>query len=333
MKKIWWIASVLAVSAALVCGCGRKEEQSYVTLGEYKGLTCTAQQEEVTDEDVELETKRMYFETIQEDDGIKDRPVENLDMTNIDYEGKKDGVAFAGGTAQGATLLIGSGSFIDGFEEGLIGVMPGETVDLNLRFPDQYSPELAGQEVVFTVKVNFIPQMKDERVSELGIAGVETLEDLRVYVRERLKTQAEDSYMAALEDELMAQVIANAQFEELPKDMLEENRATYLEWLEGQASQFGMTAKAYLEMYGLDYESTLDQYAEEYTREILVVHAIADKEGLNISDEELDARLEEFAQARNTTVDQLLVNGLTKEEYLESFLYEDVLNFLADEAK
>ena len=350
MKKRWIGVLALALSAALLAGCdqraanneqssGESSEESWkeniVTLGEYKGLPLSASLVEYSDDEIEIQTKQMYFYYIgdmEDDEKITDRPVENLDMTNIDFVGKQDGVAFEGGTAQGASLLIGSGQFIEGFEEGLIGVMPGETVDLNLSFPDPYlnNPDLAGQEVVFTVTVNFILEMKDGRVSEIGNPNVTTVEDLRAYVKSSMESQARSEYLAAAENEIMDTVIGNTVFTELPEDMLAENRETYGAWLDRQASNFGMTAQAYLEMYGMDYEATLDQYAEQYTKQILVVHAIADIEGLNISEEALDARLGQYAEQVGVTVDELMVSGLTKEDYLESFLYEDVLNFLVE---
>ena len=343
MKRKWISIPALVLSAILLGGCaenvngsdesGKETEQSQaiVTLGEYKGLPLMAEMAEYDDMDIELETVQMYFYYIQVEEGITDRPVELGDITNIDYEGKKDGVPFVGGTAQGAILLIGSGQFIAGFEDGLIGVMPGETVDLNLTFPEYYgNAELAGQEVVFTVTVNFIPEMEDALVEEIGVPGVSTVDELRAYVRESLEAQARDTYLAAAEDEVMMQILADSTFGELPADMLAENRETYEGWLDRNAADFGMTGQAYLEMFGMDYESTVEQYAEQYTKELLVVHAIADNEGLNISDKDLDARMEEYAQNRGVTVDELLINGLTKEDYRESFLYEDVLNFVID---
>lgn len=331
----------LTMSVVLLCGCGKDsgsassesgdDTQSYVTLGEYKGLELAAAKAEYDDADVEIETKQYYFYYLKAEEGITDRPVELLDMTNIDYEGKKDGVAFEGGTAQGANLLIGSGQFIDGFEEGLIGVMPGETVDLNLTFPEYYgNSDLAGQDVVFTVTVNFIPEMEDERVEELGLTDVTTVDELREYVRNSLETQAESEYLTAVESEVMSLIMEDAVFAELPAEMIAENRETYAEWLDSMASSYGMTGQDYVEMYGMDYESTLDEYAEQYTKSLLVVRAIADNEGLNLSEEDLDARMEEYAESAGTTVDDLLVNGLTREDYRESFLYEDVLNFLVD---
>lgn len=340
MKKRRISVLALAVSAVLLCGCSNGtntgsgaaiDYSSYVTLGEYKGMELAASPVEYDDDEIDIQTKQLYFSYVQAEDGIKDRPVKNLDMTNIDYEGKKDGVAFAGGTAQGATLLIGSGDFIGGFEEGLIGVMPGETVDLNLTFPEQYgNAELAGQDVVFTVTVNFIPEMEDAHVSEVGNLGLTTVEELRAYVGELMESKARSEYMNAADNELMEKILADAEFSELPEDMLAENREVYAEWLEQQAAGYGMTAQDFVKMVGRDYETTLDEYAEHYTKILLVVHAIADIEGLNISDEALDTRLKEYAQTRRIAVDELLVNDLAKEDYRESFLYEDVLTFLID---
>ncbi|MCM1113692.1 MAG: trigger factor [Muribaculum sp.] len=351
MRKRWIGALALAVSAALLCGCGKREQagnpagenapetgaraSDCVTLGQYKGLKINlAPLKEYDDSEIELQTKMLYFDRVAESEGITDRPVELLDMVNIDYEGKKDGVAFDGGTAQGALLLIGSGQFIDGFEEGLIGVTPGETVDLNLTFPEYYdSAELAGQEVVFTVTVNFIPQMKDEKVASLGVENVETVDTLREYVRGVLNLQARNDYLATVEEIVLGQVIANSTFGELPEDMVAENRATYAQWLDRMAGTYGMDGETYLAMNGLDYESTLDSYAEQYTKQFVTVQAIADKENLNLSDESLDARLEAYAKTAGVTVDTLLADNLTKEDFRESFLYEDVLYYLVDNAE
>lgn len=349
MKKRWIGVLALAMSAALLCGCGDKgkkgnsdsegpsaggiQASEYVTLGEYKGLKIDVMPaEQYDDEEIEIQTKQFYFYYIQAEEGITDRPVELLDMTNIDYEGKKDGVAFEGGTAQGAQLLIGSGQFIPGFEEGLVGVMPGETVDLPLTFPENYGGELGGQDVVFTVTVNFIPEMEDARVEGIGVPNVKTVEQLRQYVKDSLDSRAQSEYLSAAGDAVLVQLVENCEFTELPEDMLQKNRESYAAWLDQTAAGYGMDGESYVQMYGQDYESTLDNYAEQYTKTILIMQVIAEREGLNLSDEELDARLEAYAKTNNITVDELLVNGLTKEEYRESFLYEDVLNWLVKNA-
>jgi trigger factor len=348
MKKRWMSGALaLTICAALLGGCGAKDandtdnttaEESqaseYVTLGKYQGIELTVDpMEEYDDDDIEIQTKSLYFSYVTAEEGITNRAVERLDMTNIDYEGKKDGVAFDGGTAQGATLLIGSGQFIDGFEDGLIGVMPGETVDLNLTFPESYSnTDLAGQDVVFTVTVNFIAEMEDAHVDEIGLEDVSTVDELRAYVKDYLTTQAQSTYTSNVQSAALEKVLEEAEFGELPEDQLAENREAYATWLDELASSYDMDGQSYVEMYGQDYESTLDNYAEEYTKRLLVIQAIADYEGLNISDEALDARIEAYAESRGCTVDDLYSSGVTKDDYRESFLYEDVVAFLADNA-
>lgn len=364
MRKRWIGVLALVMSMALLGGCGDNAAESapkgnasqgnnsqgdispegngegdawdsfhaedYITLGEYKGLQVSvAPPEEFDEDDIEIKTKQLYFEKVNAEDGIKDRPVALLDMTNIDYEGKRDGVAFDGGTAQGATLLIGSGQFIPGFEDGLIGVMPGETVDINLTFPENYGNELAGQDVVFTVTVNFIPQMEEDQVAGLGFEGVTNLEELHKYAEDSLNAQAQSEYLSAVQNAAMNQVMMATTFTgEFPEKLLERGRENYAELLDQMTMRYyGMDART---MYGDAYEDTLNYYAEQYARETLVIKAIADREDLNLSDSALDARMEEAAKEVGTTVDHLLESGLTKEDYRESFLYEDVLKLVVE---
>ena len=140
---------------------------AYVTLNDYKNMKVSVYKPEPTDEDIE-----QYINSQLLNGYITDRAVQNGDVANIDYEGKKDGVAFAGGTDKGYDLAIGSGSFIPGFEEQLVGVMPGETVDLDLTFPENYpEPTLAGQPVVFTVTVNGIAEtMEYDKITDADLA-------------------------------------------------------------------------------------------------------------------------------------------------------------------
>ena len=313
-----------------------QKASDFVTLGEYKGLTITAKEPEAyTDEEYDIQTKQIYFNYVDETDGIKDRPVQLYDMTNIDYEGKKDGVAFEGGTAQGATLLIGSHSFIDGFEDGLIGVMPGKTVDLNLKFPDYYpnSAELAGQEVVFTVTVNFIPEMKDERVPEIGALDVSTVEELRAFVKEGMDEQAQENYLQEAQDEIWTQLMENVVFEEFPEELTAKSRENYAGILDQMAASWGIDAETYAQMMGMSYEDMLAQYAEGYAKQLLIIQAIADAENLNLSEEALTARINAYAESAGLTEADLLANGLTNEDFRQSFLYEDVMSFLVENAK
>lgn len=365
MKKKLVMMLAATACVAMICGCGAdagkestesstqsevsvsgNETQKisladinagdYVTVGEYKGIKISVPAKvEYEESDYDIQTKMFYYNYITETDGIKERAVELGDMTNIDYEGKKDGVAFEGGTAKGATLLIGSGQFIEGFEEGLIGVMPGETVDLNLKFPEAYhSADLAGQEVVFTVTVNFIPEMKDERVAELGVPNVSDIAALKQHVKDSMDEQAESEFLMTAGDAVIKQVTENSEFKELPEALLEANKETYKNYLNQMAAMYGMDGATYVSMYGggQDYEAAVTQYATTYTKESLVAQMIAEKEGLVLSEEELDARMQEYAESVGTTIEGLLTNGTTKNDYRESYLYEDVLGFLVENA-
>lgn len=365
MKKKLFVMLAATACVAMMCGCKagetKKNENSagneivsgndvsanrvsvtelnaaeYVEIGEYKGIEISVPAQTTYEEsDYDIQTKLFYFNYVNETEGITDRPVALYDMTNIDYEGKKDGVAFDGGTAQGANLLIGSGQFIEGFEDGLVGVMPGETVDLNLKFPESYgNADLAGQDVVFTVTVNYIPEMKDEKVGEVGVADVTTVEGLREHVKNSMDEQAASNYLMTAGDAVIKQITENATFKELPEALLESNKVTYSNYLNQVAAMYGMDGEAYVSAYGggIDYESAIEQYATTYTKESLVAQVIAEKEGLVLSDEELDKRLEEYATSVGTTVDGLLTNGTTKNDYRESYLYEDVLVFLVENA-
>lgn len=305
----------------------------YVTLGEYKGIELSTIKPTIEEKDVDIQTKMFYFSYNQPESGITDRPVALYDMTNIDYVGKKDGVAFDGGTASGAQLLIGSGQFIDGFEEGLIGVMPGETVDLNLTFPEAYhSAELAGQDVVFTVTVNYIAEMDDAVIAAMGVPNVENGADLKEYVRNMMSSQLESEYLSAVQSEVFAKVMENAQFKDFPDALLERCRADYADLLDKMAASYGMDGKTYVEANGGVYEDILNQNTEGYAKQTVLLEAIGKAENLILSDAELQARLEAYASSEGIAVDSLLQDGLTTEDYRQSFLYEDVMNFLVENA-
>ena len=240
----------------------------YVTLGEYKGLEVIQNKAEVTEE--ELESFIQYsLSSHKHTEPVTDRDVvENGDVANIDYEGKKDGVAFEGGTAAGYDLEIGSGSFIPGFEEGLVGAKVGEIVDLNLTFPDNYpSEELAGQEVVFTVTVNSISayvthELNDEFVQELAIEGVTTVDQFREYAREGLQAEADSNYRYNLQMQLISLAMQNAQIKEPPTELVEKYKKVTTSQLEYQAAMYGVDIETFVQGYfGVDlptYEKEIE---------------------------------------------------------------------------
>lgn len=287
--------------------------KDYVTLGEYKGIEIAVEEpDEVSEEYLDAYIKMILsYDAVATE--VTGRSVESGDIVNIDYEGKMDGVAFAGGTAQGADLTIGSGSFIDGFEDGIIGMEIGETRDLNLNFPDPYqnNPDLAGKAVVFTVTLNSIsvsevPELTDEYVAALGIEDCRTAEDFRNRMFEILTEQAQASYENEKMNAALEAAEANAEFKEIPSGLL--NR------LSGVLS---------------------GEQAEQMARRYMLVGAVADAEGIEVTDEELEAKLAEesagYAYYGFTSEEEYRQN-IDEEAYREYLLAQKVSDFLVENA-
>lgn len=314
--------------------------EDYVTLGEYKNLAVTvAAKETITDAQVEAEALAIYQNyATKENGGVTDRAVATGDTVIIDYVGKKDGVAFDGGTDEGADLTIGSGQFIDGFEDGLIGVKPGETVDLNLTFPENYgSTELAGAKVVFTVTVHYIlpTEMKDEVVAGFGIEEFQNVKELKDYCRLGLEEEAQYYYQQNLEGELMAVLMENSTFAELPEAMVAQYEETIKGNIESTAAMYGVDGATFVYyFYNVsDYDAFVNENANYSGRSMLAAQAIAEKEGLIPKEEEVNERLEKLALDNGwESLDQLL-SQYDKEELKENLVYEDVMAYLIENAQ
>ena len=315
----------------------------YVTLGEYKGLEVIQNKAEVTEE--ELESFIQYsLSSHKHTEPVTDRDVvENGDVANIDYEGKKDGVAFEGGTAVGYDLEIGSGSFIPGFEEGLVGAKVGEIVDLNLTFPDNYpSEELAGQEVVFTVTVNSISayvthELNDEFVQELAIEGVTTVDQFREYAREGLQAEADSNYHYNLQMQLISLAMQNAQIKEPPTELVEKYKKVTTSQLEYQAAMYGVDIETFVQGYfGVDlptYEKEIEAGALETAKQALLCYKIALEENLQVTEEEMNTKIEESYAAMGYTSADSFKEMVDLKEYKDSMLLDKVFNFLIENAK
>ena len=257
--------------------------------------------------------------------------VEDGDTANIDYVGKKDGVAFDGGTADGYDLVIGSGSFIDGFEDGLIGAEIGSTVDLNLKFPDDYqSEELAGQAVVFTVKVNYV-KTDEERKPEDYYSELEfdTLDDYTADVKER----AAKSY-------LVDKVKENSKVKDYPEKDTETIYTAYRNMLERNIQgQYGMDLATYLGYMSQTEEQFKESAVEDQIKplmdEQMVLYALLDNEKIEITDEEVKKELDEAVKSYNSsdvTADTL--NDFYGDYYFEYIaVREKAVEFLYDNAR
>lgn len=313
--------------------------EDYMTLeGDYMGLTLyIPAKAEVTDEEVELLALDVYNSGVPAEGGITDRAVEIGDIINLDYAGYKDGVAFGGGTAQNQQLIIGSGAFIDGFEDGLVGVMPGETVELNLTFPAGYrNAELAGQAVLFTVTVNFIypnsvSEMQDEILADITGGEYETVAAFLEYCREYLEYEAEYDYTTERELAVMEATEELFSFSEVPEALQNKYAASIRASMESEAMQYGLDIFTYFSyFYGIDAESYLVQASEASAKQCMIFQYIANREGLHLSDEELEESLQRFAEEnRVLSVEELLLYN-DKEEFREYFMFEKVVEFIIE---
>lgn len=316
--------------------------ENTVTLGQYMGVEVVNSAVTVSDEEVEayIEYMMSMYSNLEE---VTDRDVvENGDVANIDFEGKKDGVAFEGGTSQGYDLAIGSGSFIPGFEEGLVGVKKGETVDLELTFPEDYQAEdLAGAEVVFTVTVNGIykevtSEFNDEFVAGLAIEGVATAEEYRAY----LKSMMEESYAETARQDLEVQVISvvteNAEVKEVPQGLVDKFYDININNMTYQASMYGTDLESFVSAYyGMDgdtFEAETVAAAEESAKQAMVCLKIASQENITISEEEMNTAMEEnYASYGYTSVEEFK-SLVDLQEYKDSLLLTKIVNYLVDNA-
>ena len=307
----------------------------YVTLGEYKGIEVSVDAPVVTDEYLDSYIDYVLQSNVVTTE-ITDRPVEEGDIVNIDYEGKIDGVAFDGGTAQGYDLTIGSGTFIDGFEDGLIGAETGETVDVNVTFPENYQgEEVAGKDAVFTVTVNSIsvetlPELTDEFVQGLDV-GVNTVEEYRQYAYDLLMEEEQATHDSNAEIAVLEAVMAGSQIQDPPEDMTNRYYNRIIDNMTYYASLYGYDLETFLSMQGTS-EDAIRESAAQAGQEIIVMQAIADAEGLSVTDEELDAEIETNAGSLGYDDVEEYRASLDVEGYREYMMSEKVLNFLLENA-
>lgn len=296
-----------------------------VKLGDYTALKIPiANSYEVTKEQIEdaaqqiAESKPVYKDTDKD-------TVEDGDIVNIDYEGKKDGVAFQGGTDQGHNLTIGSHDFIDGFEDGLIGSKVGDTVDLNLTFPENYgNSELAGAAVVFTVKINKIVEVDKDAKPELTDEFVQsnfncqTVEEYRKQVKESLEMQNETSKQTDTRQAVVDKLQELCEVT-MPEGLLDARVADYIVQFTNQNCS-GTTLGDYLSSYynGMtedDFKSEINTEMEKNLKTELILEAIAQKEGMELEEDAFQEYVQQqmSAYGYSTADDFYKANGVTKE--------------------
>ena len=316
------------------------EALDYVTLGQYTDLPVEVQPIVITDEQVEESIKdRVLSAGIY--DEVTDGTVQEGDVANIDFVGKKDGEAFEGGTAEGYDLTIGSGSFIPGFEEGLIGVSVGETVDLNLTFPEDYtSEELAGQETVFTVTVNSIQrpsEITDEVISKLTEGAYTTLDGYRAFVREDLEAQEKNTQDSTVDMELMTLLYNTCTVNEYPEELVQYSVGQMKDYYQQYADMYGVTFDEFISNYfGMDEEtfnSEVEKAVTDNLQQELILGAIAEKENLQVTDEEYNQKAEEYALQFGYPDAETFKETYPREQIEHSITLDKAMTFVREHAQ
>ncbi len=274
-----------------------------VTLGKYKGVTVTKVDIDVTDEEIDnaLETERQKNSRMVT---ITDRPAAEGDTAVIDYEGFCDGVAFDGGKAENHGLVLGSHSFIDTFEDQIIGHVAGDEFDVNVTFPEQYhADDLAGKPAVFKVKE--LPELNDEFAQD--VSEFDTLAEYREDVKARLVKEKEAEAKRTKEDEAIAKIIEKSEME-IPEAMIETQCENMINDFAQRIAQSGLTMDQYMQFSGLTIDKLKEQVrpeAETRIKSSLVLEQIAKEENIEITEEEIDAEVARMAAQYGMEADKL----------------------------
>ena len=304
-----------------------------VTLGDYKGVTVEKTIQSVTDEDVqnEIDNARANY-PVEVDQAAKEG-----DTVNIDYVGKIDGEEFDGGSDQGADLKLGSGKFIDGFEDGLIGARKGETRTLNLTFPEDYTQDLAGKAVEFTVTVNAVKEPLSEPTDQWvadNIEGYDNLADYKAGIRSEQEENNEQTAENQVRYAAWTQVIDNCTINEYPETLVEVGKKLYEQQVETYAKYAGMELDAYIESSGLtqeEYQSNMEEYGKNVAAQALVCQAICDKEGFAIGDDDYQKALQDMLTEYGCTEDEL-IQTYGQDNVEQSIMLNRVSNLILENA-
>ncbi len=281
-----------------------------VKLGEYKGLKVDKYSTRVTqkevDEEIDKERER-NARTVE----VTDRAVEDKDIVTLDFEGFVDGVAFEGGKGTDYPLTIGSGSFIPGFEEQLIGAEIDKEVEVKVTFPEEYqAAELAGKDAVFkctvhAIKAKELPEADDEFASE--VSECETMEAYRAEVKQKIKDRKESEGKSKKEDQAVEQAIENAEMD-IPQPMIDLQVRQMADDFARRIQQQGLTVEQYFQFTGLTQEKMMEEFEPQAVKRIktrLVLEAIVKAENIEVSDERLDEEIQKMADAYQMEFDKL----------------------------
>lgn len=352
MKKKFVTVVLSALMVLTVTACGKKDTSDlvylkdfdaskYVELGDYKNIEISVEEPTVTEEELE-NTIQYWLQERPLKTPVTDRAAELGDVANIDFEGKLDGVAFEGGTASGFDLTLGSGRFIEGFEDGVVGMEIGETKDIDLSFPDPYenNPDLAGKPVVFTVTLNSLSiqetaELNDEFVAGLGWEGCSNVEEFRKYLHDNMLDGKMVQYEEDKEDAIMDELDRITSCKEAPDGMVDRIKDALLVSVSAYAQMYGVDVGTYVaNVFGgteEEYEETIRGQAGLMAQRYIRLAAIAQAEGISVSDEELEEQLREEAADYGYEVEDYKAE-IDTETYREYLLVEKTMDYLVANA-
>lgn len=354
MKKCVKLALCGFAAMMLLAGCGGKDAEVAETtasadttaaeteeitdkgeitkLGDYKGVEVTKMSTEVTDEELEakiqsiLDANPEYIE-------ITDRAAQNGDITNIDYVGMKDGEAFDGGTAEDYDLELGSGTFIEGFEEGLVGAKTGDELSLNLTFPEDYgNAELAGQAVVFDVTVNSIKEKKEAVLDDSFVQRMSdftTVDEFRADTLADMEEQKELQAQQQIENDAFLAAVNNSEYN-LNQEAVDQQFDQQMSYYNSMIQMYGMTMADYVGIFGMtedQFKEELKTSAEMAIKQQLLVEAIAEKEGIQVEDADREKIAEQYGTDLKT-----LQESYGEEAVDETVMIYNVVNFIKENA-
>ena len=332
-KRILALVMGLCMTASLV-GCGNGEiANDKIRIKQYKGLEVTETTMPVTDDDVEMSIQST-LQTLSTKTDITDRPAQQGDSVVIDYEGKLDGVAFDGGTATQQTVEIGAGMYVPGFEEGIIGHNIGDTFDVNVTFPEQYTEELAGKAVVFTMKLHSIqevhvPELTKDLLPELSETA-KTIKEYKAEVRKQLEDSNQASAESATEQQLWEKLLENCVVDKYPDGQVEEFVANVEAQLGEMAKQNNSTAS---EMFKQYYGMSPEEYVKNSVKMEYAIALIAEKEKLTLTAKEYEEGVAEQAMQQGYEDVEAFEKEVGRETIELMLLQPKVGKFLLDNCK
>ena len=314
---------------------GEYNLEEHIKLGKYKGIEVKVEKKEITEDDINLSIQFAMRDSGAELTEVSGRQVKKGDTVNIDFEGTKDGEPFEGGAAEGFEIIIGSGAFVPGFEDQLVGANIGDDLDLDITFPENYYEELAGQDVIFKVKVNGIKEYDLNEDYVKNFTDYDSVEEYRTTVKDMLNEELEKSMIEAKQNEVYLKILEGSEIISIPQSLYDYHDEDLRVYYANFAQIYGMDLTSLLMMSGMteeDFDNEVKEYAETFSKRDLVVAAIIEAEDITLSDQEYEEEAEVQALEYGYDSAQEYIDVQGEERLRESFLIKKAFEFISAEA-